>query len=302
MNFNHIAQNKMNYSEIILRGVFDKNTRNYLEKYFLREYKKAEKEQFFEADEFFRDCLNIIEGWEKDFEKEAFNYLRELIFTVDAINAGTISVNAMEGKTIEQSRQDLIEYYESEIKNVTDNGIKGAGGAQITKTLYLPAETGRISYNLTYSELLQIKHSITIAFQNTQTNIEPPPPRLQTNLTNNQRGQLFIELVKGGFIPNENLNCFKWAIKAISEDDTKAPEKWMPIEWKKAKQLLRELLEAIKSDEIIKAEMERITPALFSYKGKSLKLAKNKVKPGDPNHKKLMRNLEDIKNFSDHSK
>jgi hypothetical protein len=165
----------MNYLEIVTQGFFNDNTRNQLENYFYRKYKKAEKEQFFEPDEFFRGCLRVIEKWKKDFEKEAFNYLRELIFTIDGIKAGTIPVNAMEGKTIKESKQWLIEYYERESKNFQENGIQGVLNEQITKTLY--SNNRLISYNLTYFELLQIELSIQMAFMKTKTNIEPLPPQ-----------------------------------------------------------------------------------------------------------------------------
>ena len=46
----------MNYLEIVLQGYFNDNNREFLEGYFFREFKKAEKEQFFEAVEFFNGC------------------------------------------------------------------------------------------------------------------------------------------------------------------------------------------------------------------------------------------------------
>jgi len=112
---------------------------------------------------------------------------------------------------------------------------------------------------------------------NTSDLVNEKLPRLQTNLTTYLRGQLFDELVKGKFITTETKDCFNWAIGATNETVPKQPGQWKPIEWKQAKQLLRELLEAIKSDEKSKAEMERITPSLFSKNSKSVKLSKNKV-------------------------
>lgn len=68
----------MNYLEIVLKGYFDKNNREFLDKYFFREFKKAEKEHFFEADEFFNGCLKVIENWEENLQKKVFERKKEL--------------------------------------------------------------------------------------------------------------------------------------------------------------------------------------------------------------------------------
>lgn len=39
----------MEFLSIVINGYFEENNIEFLEKYFLREFKKAEKEQFFEA-------------------------------------------------------------------------------------------------------------------------------------------------------------------------------------------------------------------------------------------------------------
>jgi hypothetical protein len=122
-------------------------------------------------------------------------------------------------------------------------------------------------------------------------------PRLQTNLTSDQRAQLFTELVEGAFISNNTAkDCFNWAIGVTNEKEPIQPGKWQPIEWIKNKQLCRELLEAIKSDEIIKAEMERLTPALFSLEGEPLKLAKARPRPDIDSDKiiEIVKNLATV--------
>src|SRR5690554_3155881 len=108
----------MDYLEIVLRGYFNENNREFLEKYFLREYKKAEKEQFFEADEFFNGCLKVIEGWEKHLQNKVFERKKELYLMLSEakIKNGTISYSNMEGKTIEQKRLETIDYCEQELK------------------------------------------------------------------------------------------------------------------------------------------------------------------------------------------
>lgn len=57
----------MDYLEIVFKD-FKKN-REHLENHFFREYKKAEKE-YFEPDEFFTNCLQIIQDIEDKINKE----------------------------------------------------------------------------------------------------------------------------------------------------------------------------------------------------------------------------------------
>jgi hypothetical protein len=168
----------MNYSEIVIQGYFNENNRTFLEKYFLREYRKAEKEQFFEADEFFNGCLKVIEGWEKYLQKQVFERKNELYLMLNEAKNGTLSYADLEGKTIEQKRQETIEYCEQELKDVRTDGI-----GSTTFTIHLSSLTNwRINYNMKYDELLQIKFSILEAFRKTQPNktqpnIETLPPQ-----------------------------------------------------------------------------------------------------------------------------
>jgi hypothetical protein len=150
----------MNYLEIVLQGYFHSNNRDFLDKYFLREYKKAEKEQFFEADEFFNGCLKVIENWEKHLQDKVFERKRELFLMLGMAKNGTLSYNDMDGKTIEQKRQETIEYCEDELKDVRPDGI---GSYSFTANLS-SLTNGRIAYNMEYNEVLQIKMSILKAF------------------------------------------------------------------------------------------------------------------------------------------
>lgn len=162
----------MNYLEIVLQGYFNENNREHLEKYFVREYKKAEKENF-EADEFFSGCLKIIEGWEKHLQDKVFERKRELYLMLNEAKNGTLSYSDMEGKTIEQKRQETIEYCEQELKDTRPDGI---GSLSFTVDLH-SLTNGRITYNMAYNEVLQIKLSILKAFVKTQSNIETLPPQ-----------------------------------------------------------------------------------------------------------------------------
>lgn len=161
----------MDYLQIVIQGYFNENNRTFLEKYFLREYRKAEKEQFFEADEFFNGCLRVVEGWENHLQKKVYKLKEELCFMRDEAKNGTLSYDNMEGKTIEQKRQETIEYCEQELKDVRPDGI-----GSVTFTVHLFTLTnGRIAYNMEYNEVLQIKLAIIKALQKPQPNIEPLP-------------------------------------------------------------------------------------------------------------------------------
>ena len=163
----------MNYLDIVLQGYFNDNNREFLERYFFREFKKAEKEQFFEADEFFYGCLKVIEGWEKYLQYKVSERKSELYLMLDEAKNGTLSYAELEGKTIEEKRQETIQYCEQELKDVRPDGI---GSISFTVHLY-SLTNGRIAYNMAYNEVLQIKLSILKAFKKTQPNIEPLPPQ-----------------------------------------------------------------------------------------------------------------------------
>lgn len=169
----------MNYLEIVLQGYFNENNRDFLEKYFFREFKKAEKEHFFEADEFFNGCLKVIKDWEKHLENKVIERKRELYLILSEAEKGTLSYNDLEGKTAEQKRKEAIEYSKNELQSVRPDGI-----GSLSFTVHLNSLTnGRISYNMEYSELLIIKGSILKAFLSIhrKTESNKPEPLEETN-------------------------------------------------------------------------------------------------------------------------
>ena len=200
----------MNYLEIVLKGYFNENNREYLEKYFFREYKKAEKE-YFEADEFFSGCLKIIEGWENHLQDKVFERKRELYLMLNKAKNGTLSYSDLEGKTIEQKRQEIIEYCEQELKDTRPNGI---GGLSFTINLH-SLTNGRIAYNMAYNEILQIKLSILKAFMKTQSNIETLPSQpisINESRTKKVICETFNNIDKKGwqyaFVSEQDYNLF----------------------------------------------------------------------------------------------
>jgi hypothetical protein len=114
----------------------------------------------------------------------------------------------------------------------------------IPRELNNKVEEKREYYIVRYQELIE-EIERQIEFFQKQTIL---PPRLQTNLTTQQRAQLFTELVDGRFIPNENQDCFNWAIAAKGETEPKQPGQWQPVKWKKSKSLLAYFVDVFNSE------------------------------------------------------
>jgi hypothetical protein len=163
----------MNYLEIVLQGYFDENNKEYLDKYFYREYKKAEKEHF-EADEFFNGCLKLIEVWEGHLLEQVSNRYCDLCMMLANAKDGTLKYDNLEGKSYEQKTQETIKYCEHELADQRPDGI-----GSIFFTVHLRSLTnGQFAYNMPYSELLQIKLAILETYQKIlkkEINIQPPP-------------------------------------------------------------------------------------------------------------------------------
>lgn len=146
----------MNYLDIVLIGYFDSTTRKFLGRYFFREFTKAEKEQSLEADEFFSGCLSVIEEWEKHLQGKVFKEMERLISHQELAERGELTYENMEGKTIEQKRQETIEQCEIGLK----------ANDKFKHTVNLSSLTGgRVAYTMYYGEVLLIKSSITEAFE-----------------------------------------------------------------------------------------------------------------------------------------
>lgn len=151
---------EMNYLEIVLQGYFNENNREFLEKYFFREFKKAEKEHFFEADEFFKGCLKVIEGWEKHLQAKVLERKQELYLILNGAKNGTMQYTDLQGKTVEEKKQETIRYCEQELTYIRPDQI---GSVSFTVNLHT-LTNGRIAYNMSYLEVLKIRTYITKAF------------------------------------------------------------------------------------------------------------------------------------------
>ncbi|MFN3851029.1 MAG: hypothetical protein ACK4NY_16460 [Spirosomataceae bacterium] len=145
----------MNYLEIVLNGFFDNNSRNFLDKYFYREYQKAKKEHF-EVDEFFTGCLDVIEQFEQYLTDRVSKRFYDLCLMLTSAKDGTLQYKDLEGKSYEQKSYETIEYCEHELKERRPDGI-----GSISFTVHLSSLTnGKYIYNMTYGEVLRIKIAI----------------------------------------------------------------------------------------------------------------------------------------------
>jgi hypothetical protein len=177
----------MNYLEIVLQGYFNENNREYLEKYFYREFRKAEME-FYEADEFFSGCLKVVTAFEEDLKRQLHKRKKELYFMLNGAKNGTLQYVNPGDKPIEQRFKDTIEDCTQELAGISINDF----------TVHLPSFTnGRVGYNLSNYEVLLIKHAIEKAFQmveSSKTELTIPNQQITT-----RTDKLKAELEKYGF-------------------------------------------------------------------------------------------------------
>ncbi|MEY5042262.1 MAG: hypothetical protein RLZZ414_1826 [Bacteroidota bacterium] len=142
----------MNYLEIVLHGYFNENNREFLDKYFFREFKKAEKEHFFEADEFFNGCLKIV-----DILKE--NYKKQYIEIQSELNKYLVSVKK------EDRDNEFIQQQKEEIEYLKLNGntnFRLNNGKNVV---------------LKIEEISYIQNAIEQALKKTQPEIEHSKPQ-----------------------------------------------------------------------------------------------------------------------------
>lgn len=149
----------MNYLPVVLRGYFNKNTRNRLEVYFLREFKQAE-ENYFEADEFFDGCNNSLKELETkmiELMRGHESLLKLLSYQTEigmAINLGNVTT----GK--KDSKEKIINDCQYMISNLALN--------------YFPVDVqlsdGQPPVSVYYDDLLIIKQALFKAYDGIKSN------------------------------------------------------------------------------------------------------------------------------------
>jgi hypothetical protein len=145
----------MKYLEIILQGYYNENNREYLDKYFFRELKKAEAENY-EASEFFNGCLKVIERWEEQLKQKVYKRKSELFTMLSEAKNQTLKYHDLEGKTAKQKFKETIKYCEEELKDEKPDGI---GSQTFTLSLF-QLSGGRIGSILYLEDITTIKTAI----------------------------------------------------------------------------------------------------------------------------------------------
>lgn len=147
----------INYLDVVLNGYSNTNNREFLEKYFYREFKKAEKELLYEADEFFKGCLSIAGAFYTSLEYELFKRKDELYFMQNRAENKTSNF-APDNRNIsyEERCLETIEYCTNELKEIGLN-FSSIQLHSITK--------GKFTGHLYYDDVLFIESKIIEAYQ-----------------------------------------------------------------------------------------------------------------------------------------
>jgi hypothetical protein len=111
--------------------------------------------------------------------------------------------------------------------------------------------------------------------------VELQPPHFTQYITSDGKKKLFEGLTKVGLLPKDtDYNHFNFVFGGTTIPDNEKP--FEPLKWFKAKQLLRELLEGVKTSDMKISEVERQVPSFFvDDENKPLSLAKDKKVPND---------------------
>jgi hypothetical protein len=107
----------MDYIDIILRGYYNENDKQFLSKYFIRECKKVQKENY-SFDEFFNGLTNGINILKQEYENRFNKRLNELYLLLDGAENKTLTYQKLKTNSIEQEYKKTIDYCESEIEKI----------------------------------------------------------------------------------------------------------------------------------------------------------------------------------------
>lgn len=152
-----------NYLEIVLEGFFNNNYRRFLDRHFLREFKKAEKENF-EADEFFQGLFNVTEWWAD-----------EIFYNKDLSPSDSWRIKRDVGFYGQMRRLKAAgRLPEKELKMTgrkeTELEDRFLGLFQLTADR--PLHYGGQDYLFTLEEVLEIEDAISVAFQTVRSKNE----------------------------------------------------------------------------------------------------------------------------------
>lgn len=181
----------MNYLKIIVKGYFDKINRKFLKEYFLREFKKAEKE-YFSPEVFFTGCLTVVQELEEHIKAKLHDRKEYLQRQINDAKNGLSQYRDMEGKTIEQQRQETIENCTLQLSRLSEDDISIQPN-EIAK-LQLPAPIYK-------KDLLIIKRAI----QEAQSNIEQHQQKAESSFSVLEWATIFYYADETKLLPESHL-------------------------------------------------------------------------------------------------
>jgi hypothetical protein len=140
-----------NYLQIVLKGFFDLNDREYLDQYFYREIMLA-KRDYYDREEFANGCLRVIMVFNKNIESQVNQRKTTLYRLLDSAKSKTITF-AKVGNLMdyEQRCMELAESCRVQLKNIRLENYK-VDLNLVTK--------GEYNYFISYDEIQQLKRYI----------------------------------------------------------------------------------------------------------------------------------------------
>jgi hypothetical protein len=143
---------QMQFTEIMLEGRFIENNYNNFNSYLFREYKKAEREHY-SAKEFFEGCLGAVNIWEKYITDRVASRKMEIYDMLTRARSETDDYGDLNGQSIEERRQQTVDYCLNIINNSPTHGIHG----ETYYANFFHITSGRIRYNMEHEEIIDIE-------------------------------------------------------------------------------------------------------------------------------------------------
>lgn len=191
----------MDFIDIVLLGYFTPNDREHLAKYFIRQLKEAEKNNY-DSEVFFDGCLRVIEAFENHSKSRFHERRRELFFMLDAAQNKTLKYKDSDtDKNYEEHCQETIDYCEKELNNSTFKDY--------LVNLY-SVTAGKYAYNMGFNEVYFIRDAILEAKEKTKptdAKTEPvaiaPPPLEIKPMFKAEAIETIFNFLKDHFSPNQ---------------------------------------------------------------------------------------------------
>jgi hypothetical protein len=109
----------MDYMKIVLDGISDENTSKFLDKYFYREFKKAEV-QYYDTEEFYNGLMSATDKLVSNIDFQFNAHRKELIEHKRLAVSGQLGYpDIKEGESIEMKIQETVKYVNGELNNIT---------------------------------------------------------------------------------------------------------------------------------------------------------------------------------------